>query len=177
MKRNSFFSHLIQLALGILVLSALLYLVNEFSFHMVCRYCCIGGLLLLLNRSRSLVESDAHMLIVGLIISTCGLTALFFNWSLAYEVCLLGGIFTVVGYISFLNQLSEFRLFEYAAILFLFCCMLYIIFKLASWQGTDIIEIAGLAIVSFLFLIQDTKKKEDRSSSEIEENSPNKMLV
>jgi hypothetical protein len=55
--------------------------------------------------------------------------------------------------------------------------MLYIIFKLASWQGTNIIEIVGLAIVSFLFLIQDAKKKEDRSSSEIEENSPNKMLV
>ena len=177
MKRKSLISNLIQLLLGIIISSGLLLSVNEFSFQMACRYCCIGSLLLLLNRSRSITESDAHMLIVGLIISTCGLTALFFNWSLAYEVCLLCGIFTAVGYISFLNQLSEFRLFEYAAILFLFCCMLYIIFKLASWQGTNIIEIVGLAIVSFLFLIQDAKKKEDRSSSEIEENSPNKMLV
>lgn len=177
MKRKSLVSHLIQLLVGIIVSSALLYSVNEFNFQMACRYCCIGSLLLLLNRSRSVAEPDAHMLIVGLIICTCGLTALFFNWSLAYEVCLLGGIFTTVGYISFLNQLSEFRLFEYAAILFLACCILFIVFKLASWQGTDIIEIVGFAIISFLFLIQDTKKKERRLTSEIEENSHNKMLV
>jgi hypothetical protein len=122
MKRKSLISHLIQLLLGIIVSSAMLYSVNEFNFQMACRYCCIGSLLLLLNRSRSVAEPDAHML-------------------------------------------------------FLACCILFIVFKLASWQGTDIIEIVGFAIVSFLFLIQDTKKKESRLTSEIEENSHNKMLV
>lgn len=177
MKINSLFSHLIQLIIGILVSSVLLYSINDFSFQMACRYCCIGAILLLLNKSRSLSQSDAYMLIVGLIISACGITALFFNWSLAYEICLLGGIFTLVGYISFLNQLSEIRAFEYAALLFLVCCVLYIIFKLTVWQGAEIIETIALALVSFLFIVQDSKKKEVRRSNPIEENSHNKMLV
>lgn len=177
MKRNSFISYVIQLTLGVLISSVLLHSVNEFNLQVAWRYCCVGALLLLLNRSRSLAEFDSYMLIVGLIISTCGLIALFFSWSLSYEVCLLGGIFTVIGYISYVNQLSEFRLFEYTALLFLFCCMVYLIFKLASWQGTEIIEIVGLTAASFLFLVQDTKKKADRSTTEVGQNSHNKMLV
>jgi len=177
MKTYAWIFHLIQLFLGLIISSAMLYLVNEFSLQMACRYCGIGILLLLINRSRSLAEFDAHMLIVGLIISACGGTALFFNWSLAYEICLLGGIFTLVGYISFINQQSEMRLFDYTALLFLLCCVLYIFFKLAAWQGALIIEVVTLALVSFLFVMQDSKKKVERTSKPIEENSHNKMLV
>lgn len=178
MKTNSWMLHLVWLFLGLIISSSMLYLVNEFNLKMACRYCGIGILLLLINRSRSLTESDAHMLIVGLIISACGFTALFFTWSLAYEICLLGGVFTLVGYSSFVNQQSEIRLFEYAALLFLLCSVLYIIFKLASWQGTAIIESVAFTLVSLLFILQDSKNKEERTPSiPLEENNRNKMLV
>ena len=154
-----------------------LYLIDELSTTMLSRYTAISTALILINRSRSLKKSDAHMLIVGLVIISCGLTALFFHWPLSYEICLLGGVFVFIGYASFFKQHNETGVFEYLSLVLLFLGLSYLVSKLISFSGAEVLEIAGEVLLFILFMLQAYKKAVLSTTTQFSENDHNNALV
>jgi hypothetical protein len=154
-----------------------LFLIDELSIKTLIRYTAICCSLLLINRSRSLKNTNAHMLIVGIIIISGGLIALFFHWPLSYEICLLGAIFVFIGYASFVKQYVQAGVFEYLSLAVLFLGLSYLISKLIASSSAEILEIVGEILLFILFVLQGYTKAVSRSTAHFSEKNHNNVLV
>ena len=157
--------------------SVWLLLLDEFSIQRMLKYASIGVILLMMNRSRSLAKSDAHLILVGGIIFVSGLISLVFHWPLAFEICLLGSVFILIGYSAFVTQLTDAGVFEYLSIAFLLVGLFYFVLKVLSWSGSDMLEILGIYLLFILFTVQGFKKPVPTSTSEFPKSNRENALV
>jgi hypothetical protein len=114
---------------------------------------------------------------VGFIIIACGLTALFFHWPLAHETSLLGVIFVLIGYITFMQQLVEKGIYELLVISLIAFTSIYFISKITAWSSSSIIEIVVQINLTLVFLLKGLKKQVPPQTPNYSENSRKNILV
>ena len=168
---------LFQSLLCIVVPASWLFFINEFSVELFFRYTSLCCFLFALNNSRSIKQVDAHLIIVGFIIIACGLTALFFHWPLAHETSLLGVIFVLIGYITFMQQLVEKGIYELLVISLIAFTSIYFISKITAWSSSSIIEIVVQINLTLVFLLKGLKKQVPPQTPNYSENSRKNILV